>query len=405
MGFLNGVWNILSPNKVIRNFFLRSIDGYSITDNIDTSTTQGQYLSYIANPFISTIIDEKTNAFVNGKVFVEKNGVEFTSPDVKMILDLLNKPNGYQSNVEFLKNIYRNCQIFGGAYILPIDLGLSSVKGFSCLLNSCLDIEFDFKSYPFSITKTNFIKRITYTNPYDGHYYDLTEYKDKLIIVKLNEDETKIGQPQSKLVQLNDQINTLNVACDATLNLLRNHGALMMITNRSKDMSGMIPMKPSEKDEFYEDYYKKFGIQGGKNKILFSNHDLNAVKISLPIADLQLGENEKRAVRTISKALGYDMLLLGFPDGSTFNNMNEAKLSLYENTIIPESITLWSGMDVLLKDGNFKAYYDHLEIFQESEKTKAERDRLYIDNGKQLVDNGIYTIEQYKEYLTEKEVI
>ena len=405
MGVFNRVWNILSPDKVIRNYFLRSIDGYSITDNIDTSTTQGQYLSYIANPFVSTIIDEKTNAFVNAKVFIEKNGVELLSPDAKMITDILNKPNGFQSRTEFIKNIYRNCQIFGGAYILPIDLGLSTVKGYSCLLNCNLKIEYDYKSYPFVINKTNFIRRITYTNPYDGHYYDLTEYKDKLVIIKLNEDCIKIGHPQSKLVQLNDQINTLNVACDATLNLLRNHGALMMITNRSKDMSGMIPMKPGEKTDFYNDYYEKFGVQGGKNKILFANHDLNAVKISLPISELQLEPTEKRAVRTIAKAFGYDMLLLGFAEGSTFNNMNEAKLSLYENTIIPEAITVWNGMDVLLKDGNFKAYYDHLEVFQESENLKLDRKTKYIAIADSLYNSGVYTQQQRIDYLTENEVI
>lgn len=406
MGLIDNIWQILRGKQGTYNpFFIKSIDGYSISTNIDTSTVNGQLLAYLSNPFVNSIIDKKTELFMNAKMFInDSTGNESRSKEATTLRELLKNPNGFQNGNEFIKNVYRNCQIFGGAYILPIDLGLNKIQGFVCLLNSSLNIEYDYSLYPNKIEKTNYIKRLTLTT-FNGSQVDLTDKKDSILMIKLSESLTKPCQFQSKLASLSDQINTLNVGCDASLNLLRNHGAMMIVTNKSKDVSGTMPLTSKEKDNFYNDYYQNFGVNTGKKGVMFTSHDLGVVKVSMPISELRLDESEIRAVRTISEALNYPMILLGFSQGTTYSNVKEAKLSVYENAIIPEADLIYKSFETYLKTDNIKVYFDHLQIFQESELQKIEKNKLHIEIGKQLYDNGIYTLEQYKKYLIENEII
>ena len=407
MGFISNIWDTLRGNNQQGTpFFLKSILGYGISTNINTSEINGQLLAYLSNPFVNSIIDKKTEMFINGKMFINDiNGNESKSKEASDLMALLMKPNGFQDGREFAKNVYRNCLIFGGAYVMPIDLGLSTIKGFVCLLNSELQIEYDYSLYPNKIEATNYIKRIHLTRPESNGMMDLTPIKDSLLLIKLNESPVMPARFMSKLTSLSDQINTLNVGCDASLNLLRNHGALMIITNKSKDISGSMPLMPDDKDAFYKDYFENFGLNTGKKGVMITSHDLGALKISMPIADLKLDESEKRSVRTIADSYNVPMQLLGFPEGSTFNNVSEAKKSAYENGVIPEALTVWKSFEEYLKTDKIEVYFDHLEIFQESELQKIEKNLKHIEIADQLLTSGTITIQEHKEYLIENEVI
>ena len=71
MGLIDNIWQILRGKQGTYNpFFIKSIDGYSISTNIDTSTVNGQLLAYLSNPFVNSIIDKKTELFMNAKMFI-----------------------------------------------------------------------------------------------------------------------------------------------------------------------------------------------------------------------------------------------------------------------------------------------------------------------------------------------
>jgi hypothetical protein len=104
-------------------------------------------------------------------------------------------------------------------------------------------------------------------------------------------------------------------------------------------------------------------------------------------------------VRAISDAYDYPMFLLGFKDGTTFDNVGEAKKTLYQDAIIPEAIGWAEAFARYFELGKLglkiEITYDHLEIFQQSEKDKAEALKAKIEANMPLLTNNIITLNQF----------
>jgi HK97 family phage portal protein len=78
-------------------------------------------------------------------------------------------------------------------------------------------------------------------------------------------------------------------------------------------------------------------IVGSKNagKIPILNFDMQWQSLGMSPTDMDWINGKDTSARDICYAFGYPPHLLGLPDNSTYNNMSEAKLALYEETIIP----------------------------------------------------------------------
>ncbi len=78
-------------------------------------------------------------------------------------------------------------------------------------------------------------------------------------------------------------------------------------------------------------------ITGSKNagKIPVLNFDMVWQSLGMSPTDMDWLKGKDTSARDICYAFGVPPHLLGLPDTSTYNNMSEAKLALYEETVIP----------------------------------------------------------------------
>jgi len=72
-----------------------------------------------------------------------------------------------------------------------------------------------------------------------------------------------------------------------------------------------------------------------KNSFAVVNWMYDAVRLGMTQQEMDWVNSKQTTAREIALALGFPPFLLGFAEGSTFNNVEEARMSLYENTIIP----------------------------------------------------------------------
>ena len=98
--------------------------------------------------------------------------------------------------------------------------------------------------------------------------------------------------------------------------------------------------------------------------------------MAMPVKDMMLLEMEQADVRTICNALGYPFHLLSNEEGTTFSNMEKADASLYQNSIIPESLHFAEQLNEALHtyENNVKIRYDYdwLPVMQADDKLRAE---------------------------------
>jgi phage portal protein BeeE len=176
---------------------------------------------------------------------------------------------------------------------------------------------------------------------------------------------------------------------------------MMISPATAKDAMGVIPLTEDEKDDYHKAFKAKYGITHGKLNHILTNIPLNAQPISLPIKDLMLMESIKESIRQIAESYDLPMMLLGFSEGTTFSNMAEAKKSLYQDAIIPESDDFCAAFTAhfdLAKQGMYyRAYFDHLEIFQRSRLNDAQALKAFNEAKAIEFTNGIITAQQWQQ--------
>lgn len=156
-------------------------------------------------------------------------------------------------------------------------------------------------------------------------------------------------------------------------------------------------MSDEDKKNLQEDF-QKYGLSRDQWQVIITNASLKWQAMSMPTKDLLLFEEIEDDVRQIADTYEYPMYLLGFKSGTTYSNVGEAKKSLYQDSIIPEAEYIAESLSTFLKTDlvglQIKVFYDHLDIFQQGEKEKADAFKVRSDANVPLYEKGIITLNQ-----------
>jgi hypothetical protein len=207
---------------------------------------------------------------------------------------------------------------------------------------------------------------------------------------------------QSRLYSLKWAVWNIHAAMEARNVMITRRGAIGILSNDSKDVVGVIPLDPTEKKEV-QDQFQQYGLAVSQAQIIITNATLKWQQMTLPTKDLMLFEETEDATLAIADAFDVPPDLLGATGSKkTYQNVLEAKKSMYQDAIIPESnifaeaFTNWLLKGTSLK---FAIYFDHLEIFQKSKKEEADAIRAINDAMKVSFDSGITTKEEWRMFL------
>jgi len=398
-----GDWLGFSSKSQEKAFFNSKIQMIGRSGAVYTSDVPSKLVSEV--PELNLVITKKAEMFSNG-VFRHKNkeGKEIqNSPYIK----LLNKPNFYSSENEFLRNYMFQISTFGNQFIYaqivsPLQNGIPS--------------------------KLQSISPEYLTPILTGKFFDQTDMSGVVKHYEYNDGTTKrIFQPEeiiwSKIHDINNPIigvsplkslrypiTNTKLAYDYLNVISGEKGALGMLKTTSKDSAGALPLTPERKMQLENQYTNDYGVgDDKKSRIKFVDGGTEWVPMSYPTAQLLLLEQIEANKLTICDAFNLNKNIFSSQmQGFTSQDVNDAIKQAYTDAIQPMADSLCQTLDAYFKftDGSYLCLdYDHVEVMQESDANEAEQEATEIANITAAVTGGLLTVEEgkarYKLFMSE----
>lgn len=150
-----------------------------------------------------------------------------------------------------------------------------------------------------------------------------------------------------------------------------------------------------QKEDLRDQIENKFAGYKNAGKIPILTFDMEWRSMGMSPTDMDWLNGKNSTARDICLAFGFPPHLLGLSEGSTFNNVAEAKMALYEETVIP----LCQSM--LAELGNFFSQHSGktIEVIADLDGVTAlaPRREMARNNARQDLNAGIITINEARE--------
>lgn len=374
------------------------------SDLLVTGGNAWYFNAYKNCPPISSIVNKKCEAFVNGENFVtatsgQNKGKESESAAAKKIKELFKKPNPLQSWSNFEAQLLAYYQIYGYAICLPIlPVGFNDPidTGRLWLIPpDMVDMEESRKIWYVNDGK-QIVKKIILR--LDEETTEI-KWEDLLIFSDFMPSDCSLVLPESRLAAIRYPIDTVMQGYVSAKNGLKNT-PLGIIGNDTKDSVSYVPLDPEEKARIENELDKK-GLGDNQRKFIISNANLNWMPISYPLASLQIPENIKLATEAICDQMNYPFELLSNAKGVTFSNKRDAMKLLYQDIIIPMAKSIYEQWNNYFQTGRFNIViekgYDHLPVLQEDAQAKATARKTANEAYKIEFENDLITVNRWLE--------
>ena len=144
-------------------------------------------------------------------------------------------------------------------------------------------------------------------------------------------DNIKSPYGLSPLSSLTRTLHRNNESIDASLKLIQNGVPAGILSNGSERM-----LTSEQTDKLEKAYQRKFGGGKNKNKVLFASSQVSWQSIGMSSVEMELLESNNADLRDFARVYGVPVVLLSDTEQSTYNNINEAKKSVWQELFIPE---------------------------------------------------------------------
>lgn len=363
--------------------------------------------SFLEIPEINAVINLKARVFSQGVVraFNVKTGEEI--PNDKFV-EYFKKPNWFQTQAQFTRQskVYR--EIFGNEYLY----GVAPV-GMPERLKQLYTIPPEWVNVKYKSDTLFFLEAeqpkgaLKYWVQQDNSKIPLE--LDNLIHNMDNNIDGGKGNKRnkgtfcgiSKLSPLSVAVNNMRMAYETRGVLLKNRGAVGILSNAGTDVSGTIPLDSKEVERVQEEYKKRYGALEGQSALLITSANLKYQQMAIPPDKLGLFQEIEEDFNKVLDAYHVPAELFVRSKGATYENQKQARKGLYAETIIPEAVE-WlepiSNKYYERSDGNVRLMmdYSHLPVFQEDVKTKAESLGAAIRNLSLLLSDKQITQDEYR---------
>ena len=300
------------------------------------------------------------------------------------LINLLDRPNPLQSNFEFMKALSSYLLLSGNSYILKTGTENQAPKELHLLRPDRMKIKGSGKSIPerYDYIIDGKVKATYAVNPVNGN----SEVKH----IKLyNPMDDLYGC--SPLSAAAVEVDQHNLSSQHNISLLNNgarpSGAIVF---KATDDSGFaVNLTDSQRQQLITDLNKRFtGVSNASRPMLLEG-DFDWKEMGLSPKDMDFMNLKHMATTDIALCFGVPSQLVGVPDSQTYANVAEARLALYEETIIPHIKQIESDLNewlVPMFDERLKLKFDIDGI-----PALAERKRKIYENITSAVREGIMT--------------
>ena len=308
------------------------------------------------------------------------------------LLTLLNRPNPMSSGNEYFSSLYSYMLLSGNAYILKSGPDFREPQELHLLRPDRMRIVASSRSIPEAYeyviggrvverynvdqeTGSGDVKHMKMWHPLDDHY------------------------GLSPMASASVDIDQYNLAGKHNVNLLFNgarpSGAVIF---KPRDETGMATyLSESQRQQLMTDLKNRFSGTSNTGRPLLLEGDFDWKEMGLTPKDMDFLNLRHLSAKDIALCFGVPSQLVGVPDAQTYSNMAEARLALYEETIIPLMRRVEGDLNEWLVpqfDDKLKLVYDYDNI-----PALTERRKMIYANVIEAVRDGIITRNEARERL------
>ena len=343
---------------------------------------------YRQNAIVFRCVNEIANGAASIPLKVCQGDIELENHP---LINLLTKPNPLQSGVEYFQSLYSYLLLSGNSFAIKsmigtqprelhllrpdrIEIAPSSTtipKGYNYKLNGKV-VDY-YEADP--MTGESLLKHFKTWNPLDD-YMGL-----------------------SPLMAAAVDVDQHNMIAQHNISLLANgarpSGAIIF---KPTDESGMQTMlTDSQRKQVSDDISSRFtGTRNAGRPVLLEG-DFDWKEMGMSPKDMDFLQNKNMAARDIALCFGVPSQLVGIPDAQTYANVQEARLALYEETIIPLAKRIESDLNEWLTPHFGEDIYIKYDI--DAIPAMVERRRRVYENVTSAVREGIISRNEARERL------
>ena len=347
---------------------------------------------------LKTVIDRMALMYANGIwEHLDKNGNLIENSE---FVQLLENPNVFQSNKEFLFQWFIQRSVYPGTFMFNL---------FGSELQDVPTALWNLSPSRMTIHRTGKIWRQTeldeiisgYTFKTDAASNDNFSTDEIIQFSMPDTDDPIIGHSAFESVRM--EISNIRAAMGYRNTILTKKGAIGVWSSDAKDTMGSITLTTDEEKKLNKQLVRNYGIGDHQSSIAISSKALKWNPSTYPTKDLMLFEEIDANLQTIIDLYGgnKNMFASGSKD-STFENVSMGERQAYQNTLIPISQDMANGLakrwGLLEKGESLRLSYDHVAPLKDDElaksqiiKTKAEAVAILAANG--INHNGIIDVD------------
>ena len=364
--------------------------------------TDKPYELYHSIPQLKTIIGKKKAMFANVvPILKDSEGVVIEGALSEDFYNLIYSPNVMQSFNELMENQLEQFDVYGNQFTyknkvsnlskFPIALWNISPRYMSPVMTGKV---FD------QVAKVDIISSYEYCENTTKKVYSVSD----IMYMRHNDlDNPVIGT--SPLKFLKHPLSNIDGAYKFRNILINEKGAIGILSSKSGDSMGGIPLTKKEREEIENAHRKNYGINDEQMRMIITDASMSWQPMSYPTKDMMLFEEVQEDTLVLIDHFGMNVNLFASKN-ATFENVTASIKQVYADTIQPyadkyfTSLTAFLEIEKLFGKGSYiDPSYEHLKILQENKKEGADLFRANVDSIKQLVDAGILDAVQANQVL------
>ena len=389
MAILDNIKNIFTGKPEVKNSNMMGYFGVGTEESKQYKYEDLAKEGYLKNAIVYRCVNEISKG-ASSVPFVLKMGDQII--EEHPLIDLLMRPNPLQSYSEFFNSLYGYVLLSGNAYILKVGSEMGVPKELHQLRPDRIQIKgggnpmpdrYEYmvngqirESYPVDqVNGFSELKHIKLWNPLDD-YYGLSPMSAAAV-----------------------EVDQFNMSSKHNVNLLQNgarpSGAIIF---KPQDDAGFaVNLTESQRQQLLTDMNNRFAGSKNAGRPMLLEGDFDWKEMGLSPKDMDFANLKHMSATDIALCFGVPSQLVGVPDSQTYANVAEARLALYEETIIPHLRKVSSDLNewlVPMFDDRFSLEFDIDSIPALSERVK----RTY-ENVTSAVREGIMTRNEARQEL------
>ena len=389
---LDNIRNIFKAQKEIQKKEAPIVSYQSLGYDVSSKIAYGDLAKegYSENAIVYRCINEIANNASRVKINLFRGDAEV---DNHPILDLLYNPSPTQSQVEWFQGLYSYLLISGNNYMLSVGGDNTPPTELYNLRPDRIKIQTGQRAMPTAYdyiisgqtveryevdqaTGDSKIKHIKMFNPLDDYY------------------------GMSPIQASSVDIDQHNLANKHNVNLLQNgarpSGAV--IFNPKDETGGNVQLSENQRSQLQSDINSRFSGTNNAGRPMLLEGDFDWKEMGLSPKDMDFIQLKNMSAKDIALVYGVPSQLIGIPDSQTYSNFAEAKLALYNETIIPLLDKIQGDLNEwLVPQFNDEALELRYDI--DSIPAMAEQRRRVFESVTAGVKDGILTRNEAREQL------